>query len=103
MKEPVEDRGRDGGVVEDLAPAGDAAVGGEDDRAVFVAAGDDLEEMRRGLGGQGEVGELVDDQGCGAQGSEGTDSGRARNLLGRFVTSRNMRETLGGRGVRGFA
>ena len=45
VEEPVEDRGRDGLVVEDLAPGGDAAVGGEDDRAVFVAAGDDLEEV----------------------------------------------------------
>jgi hypothetical protein len=33
VQEAVEDRGGDGGVFEDLAPAGDAAVGGEDDRA----------------------------------------------------------------------
>jgi hypothetical protein len=38
VEEPVEDRGRDGRVVEDFAAAGDAAVGGEDDGAVFVAA-----------------------------------------------------------------
>jgi hypothetical protein len=53
VEEPVEDRGRDSGVVEDLAPAGDAADDGEDDRAVFVAAGDDLEEIGGGLGGAG--------------------------------------------------
>src|SRR5581483_11364961 len=62
VEEPVEDGGGDGGVLEDLAPVGDAAVGREDDRAVFVAAGDDLEEVAGGFGGQGEVAELVDDQ-----------------------------------------
>ena len=36
VEEAVEDRGGDGGVFEDLAPARDAAVGGEDDAAVFV-------------------------------------------------------------------
>ena len=44
VQEAVEDGG-DGGVFEDLAPGRDAAVGGQDDRAVFVAAGDDLEEV----------------------------------------------------------
>jgi hypothetical protein len=35
-----------------IAPqCGDVAVGGEDDRAVLVAAGDDLEEVRGGFGG----------------------------------------------------
>ena len=58
VEEPVEDRGRDGLVVEDLAPAGDAAVGGED-RAVLVAAGDDLEEVAGGLGGERQVAQLV--------------------------------------------
>ena len=48
VEQAVEDGGGDGGVVEDLAPAGDAAVGGEDDRAVFVAAGDRSEERRVG-------------------------------------------------------
>ena len=36
VQETVEDRGGDGRVFEDLAPAGDAAVGGQDDRAVLV-------------------------------------------------------------------
>lgn len=44
VEEAVEHGGGDHGVVEDLAPAGDAAVGGEDDRAFEVAALDDLEE-----------------------------------------------------------
>ena len=62
VEEPVEDRGGDGGVVEDLAPGGDAAVGGEDDRAVFVAAADDLEEVACCFGRQRQVAEFVDDQ-----------------------------------------
>ena len=52
VEEAVEDRGGDGCVVEDLAPGGDAAVGGEDDRAVFVAAADDLEEVACCFGGE---------------------------------------------------
>jgi len=39
VEEAVEDRGGDGGVFEDLAPAGDASVGGQDDRSVFVSGG----------------------------------------------------------------
>ncbi len=38
VQEAVEDGGGDGGVVEDVAPVGDVAVGGQDDRAVLVAA-----------------------------------------------------------------
>src|SRR3989304_2576214 len=45
---------------------GGAAGGGEDDRAVLVAAGDDLEEVACGLGWEGQVAELVDDQQGGA-------------------------------------
>jgi hypothetical protein len=60
-----EDGGGDRGVLKDLAPVGDAAVGGEDDRAVLVAAGDDLEEARSALGGQGEVAEFSMIRSCG--------------------------------------
>ena len=45
-----------------VAPVGDAAVGGQDDRAVFVAAADDLEEVAGGFVGHRQVAELVDDQ-----------------------------------------
>ena len=38
VQEAVEDGGGDGGVGQHGAPVGDAAVGGEHDRAVFVAA-----------------------------------------------------------------
>src|SRR3954447_3658861 len=45
VQQAVEDGGGDGGVVEDVAPVDDVAVGGEHDGAVFVAAADDLEEV----------------------------------------------------------
>ena len=60
VEEAVEHGGGDHRVVEDLAPAGDAAVGGEDDRALEVAALDDLEEGGGAFGLQREVAELVD-------------------------------------------
>jgi hypothetical protein len=48
VEEAVEDGDGDGAVVEHGAPGGDAAVGGKDDRAVLVAAADDLEEVAAG-------------------------------------------------------
>jgi hypothetical protein len=44
VQEPVQHGGGDGGVGEDLAPAADAPVGGQDDRAAQVALADDLEQ-----------------------------------------------------------
>ena len=60
VQEPVEHGGGDHRVVEDLAPARDAAVGGEDDRALQVAALDDLEEGGRPFRLQRQVAQLVD-------------------------------------------
>ena len=37
----------DGGVGEDVSPGRDVAVGGQDDGALLVAAGDDLEQSSR--------------------------------------------------------
>ena len=62
VEEAVEDGGRDGGVFEDVAPVGDPSVGGQDDAAVFVAAADDLEQVRGGFAGHREVSQLVNDQ-----------------------------------------
>src|SRR5215203_6689754 len=59
---PVDERGGDHGVAEDLAPGFEAAVAGDDDRAAFVAAGDQREEQVRGLALEWEVADLVDDQ-----------------------------------------
>jgi hypothetical protein len=59
VQQAVEDRGRDGGVLEDLAPAGDPTVGRQDHAAVLVAAADDLEQVAGGLAGHRQVAKLV--------------------------------------------
>ena len=43
VEEAVEHGGGDGGVAEDVAPGGDAAVGGDHDRGLHVALRHDLE------------------------------------------------------------
>src|SRR5207247_7336592 len=62
VDKPVDEGGGDHRVAEDLAPLLEAAVRGDDDRAAFVAAGDEREEQVGGLALQGEVADLVDDQ-----------------------------------------
>src|SRR5207249_9293129 len=62
VDESVDQGGGDHRVAEDLAPLLEAAVGGDDDRAAFVAAGDEREEEIRGLAFEGEVADLVDDE-----------------------------------------
>jgi hypothetical protein len=62
VDEPVDQGGGDHGVAEDLAPLLEAAVGGDSDRAAFVAAGDEGEEQVGGLSLQGQVADLVDDE-----------------------------------------
>ena len=61
VDEAVDQRGGDHGVAEDLAPGLEAAVAGDDDRAAFVAAGDEREEEVGGLAFEREVADLVDD------------------------------------------
>ena len=65
VEKSVEDRGGDGGVFEDRAPLGDPTVGRQDDRAVLVAAADDLEQMARGFAGHREIAEFVNIRTCG--------------------------------------
>ena len=62
VNEPVDQRGGDHGVGEDLPPGLEAAVGRDDDRAAFVAARDQGEEQVGGLAFEREVADLVDDQ-----------------------------------------
>ena len=62
VDEPVDECGGDHGVAEDLAPGFEAAVAGDDDRAAFIAAGDQGKEQVRGLSLEGQVADLVDDQ-----------------------------------------
>src|SRR5205807_893518 len=66
VEEPVEHGGGDHGVVEDLSPGPDAEVGGQRDGPFQVALGHDLEEGGGGLGGEGQVAHLVDDQEAGS-------------------------------------
>ncbi len=48
VNEPVDQRGGDHLIAEDLAPGLEASIRGEDDRAALVAAGDEGEEQVRG-------------------------------------------------------
>ena len=52
MQQAAEDGGGDGGVVEDVGPVGDVAVGGKDDRAVLVARLTTSEEVAGGFVGE---------------------------------------------------
>src|SRR3954452_25589472 len=65
-QEPVEHGCGDGGVAEDLAPGGDAAVGGEHDAGLEVAQGDDLEQRGGCLAGKRQVPKLFDEEARGA-------------------------------------
>ena len=60
VDEPIDQSGGDHRVAEDLTPLLEAAVGGDDDRAAFVAAGDEGEEQVGGLAFEREVADLVD-------------------------------------------
>ena len=59
---PVNDRHRHVVVVEELAPAGEVLVGGQDDGPVFVQAVDQLEQVVAGLSRHRQVTQLIDDQ-----------------------------------------
>jgi hypothetical protein len=61
VDDAVDHRGRDDLVTEDVAPAGEGQVGGQDQRGVFVAAGDELEEQVGRVLFEGDVANLVDD------------------------------------------
>ena len=45
MEEPVEQRGGDNGIAEHISPLGEAAVRGQDHRALFISGVDELEEQ----------------------------------------------------------
>ncbi len=62
VDEPVDHGGRDGGVAEDLAPAAEGFVAGDVEAGPLVAAADQLEEQVGGLGLEGDVADLVDDE-----------------------------------------
>ena len=60
--QPVEQRGCDDRVTEDLAPLREATVRGEDHGALFVTGVDELEEQVGAAGGDWQVTDLVNDQ-----------------------------------------
>src|SRR5436305_228418 len=62
MQEAIKERGGDDGVAEDVPPLSEAAVGGEDHRALFVAGVDELEEQIAAAGDDGQIADLVDDE-----------------------------------------
>jgi hypothetical protein len=62
VDESVDHRGGDDVVVEDLGPAAEGFVGGDDQAGAFVAGGDQLEDQVGGLGLERDVADLVDDQ-----------------------------------------
>ena len=61
VDEPVDHRGGDDLVAEDLAPA-IRLVAGDDERGALVAGRDELEEQVGGLGFERDLADLVDDQ-----------------------------------------
>ena len=62
VDDAVNHGGGDSDVAEALCPLGKCQVGRDDDGAVFVAAGDELEEEVRGTGLDWDVSEFVDDE-----------------------------------------
>ncbi len=62
MDEPVDHRGGDDVVAEDLAPGAEGLVAGDDQRGAFVAGRDEREHQVGGLGVEGDVADLVDDE-----------------------------------------
>ena len=54
VDDAVDHGGRDGLVSEDLSPTTEGQVAGQDDRAVLVAGGDQLEEQVRGVSVEGQ-------------------------------------------------
>ena len=65
VEQPVEEGGGDDWVAEDISPFGEAAVGGEDHGALFVAGVDELEEQIAAARDDGQVADLVDHQQAG--------------------------------------
>ena len=71
VKEPIEKRGGDNRIAEDLSPFGEAAVRGEDHGALFVSGVDELEEQVSAAGDDRQVSNFVDDD----QGRSGKSTG----------------------------
>lgn len=66
VEKAIEQRGGDDRIAEDITPLGEAAVGSEDHRALFVAGVDQLEEEVAAAGDDRQVTDFVDDEQGGA-------------------------------------
>ena len=62
MEDPVQDGRGDHRIPEDLVPLGEAAVRGQDERPLLVAAGDELEEQVSAVSVNRNVADLIDDE-----------------------------------------
>jgi hypothetical protein len=62
VQQPVEQRGCDHRIAENLPPFGKAAIGGQDHGAALVARIDQLKEQIAGTGTDAQVADLVDNQ-----------------------------------------
>ena len=62
VKEAIEDGSCHDRIAEHRTPFADAAVAGEQDRAPFVTAADQLDGELRGIRFKGQITELVNDQ-----------------------------------------
>src|SRR5882672_11353931 len=65
MEDPVQDGGGDDPVAEDLPPAAEALVAGEDHGAALVAAADELKEQVGPVAIDGQIADLVHDEQAG--------------------------------------
>jgi hypothetical protein len=66
VQQPIQQRGGDHGIAEDLTPFRKAAVRGQDHGALFVSGVDQLEEQVGAAAGDGQIPDLVDDEQRGA-------------------------------------
>ncbi len=62
VKQPVEQRGCDHRIAENLPPLGKTAIGGQDHGAALVARIDQLEEQIASTGADAQVADLINDQ-----------------------------------------
>lgn len=62
VQQAVQDRGGNHGIAEHAAPFSNRAVRGDQDRSLLIAARDQLEEQVRGIGLEGQIAQLVNDQ-----------------------------------------
>jgi hypothetical protein len=84
MEDPVKDGRGDDRIAENLVPLAEAAVGGQDERPLFIAPGDELEEKVRPVTVDRDIADLVDLCGAPHKSTNGKTAvmwSRSRNSL----------------------